>query len=233
VPADVEPLETPVNLKRNHTSKQNGASETVNGDAGAIGLSRITGKDPDPFGVDFALLERCKTRDVEAFGLLVDRYQARVFGYIRRMVPRREDAEDLAQEVFLRAFKSIHRFDGRASLATWFFKIANNLCIDRARHEKRKNEVLFVESDEEALLEEIIDERWNPEARTVAEQMEKIIEMEIRKLSEKLRSVLLLHDIEGLSYAEIAQVLRIPVGTVKSRLFLAREHLQEAIKEYL
>lgn len=205
----------------------------MNSDAGAIGLSRITGNDPDSLGVDFALLKRCKTRDVEAFGLLVDRYQARVLGYIRRMVPHREEAEDLAQEVFLRAFKNIHRFDGRASLATWFFKIANNLCIDRARHEKRKGETLSIERDEEAFLQEITDERWNPETRAIAEEMKEIVEIAIQKLSEKLRSVLLLHDAEGLSYEEIAQVLRIPVGTVKSRLFLAREHLQDAIKQYL
>lgn len=205
----------------------------MNGDAGAIGLSQITGNDPDSLGVDLALLQRCKTRDVEAFGLLVDRYQARILGYIRQMVPHREEAEDLAQEVFLRAFTNIHRFDGRASLATWFFKIANNLCIDRARHEKRKGETLSIERDEEAVLQELTDERWNPEARAVAGEMEEIIEMAIRKLSEKLRSVLLLHDAEGLSYEEIAQVLRIPVGTVKSRLFLAREHLQEAIQQYL
>ncbi|HWP30230.1 MAG TPA: sigma-70 family RNA polymerase sigma factor [Fimbriimonadales bacterium] len=222
-----------MNSRRDSASKLNGASETVNSDAGAIGLSRITGNDPDSLGVDFALLKRCKTRDVEAFGLLVDRYQARVLGYIRRMVPHREEAEDLAQEVFLRAFKNIHRFDGRASLATWFFKIANNLCIDRARHEKRKGETLSIERDEEAFLQEITDERWNPETRAIAEEMKEIVEIAIQKLSEKLRSVLLLHDAEGLSYEEIAQVLRIPVGTVKSRLFLAREHLQDAIKQYL
>lgn len=222
-----------MNSRRNSASNLHGASETVNGDAGAIGLSQITGNDPDSLGVDLALLQRCKTRDVEAFGLLVDRYQARILGYIRQMVPHREEAEDLAQEVFLRAFTNIHRFDGRASLATWFFKIANNLCIDRARHEKRKGETLSIERDEEAVLQELTDERWNPEARAVAGEMEEIIEMAIRKLSEKLRSVLLLHDAEGLSYEEIAQVLRIPVGTVKSRLFLAREHLQEAIQQYL
>jgi RNA polymerase sigma-70 factor, ECF subfamily len=82
---------------------------------------------------ELAIVERCRRQDFEAFGKLVDAYQNRVFGFVRRMVPNPEEASDITQEVFIRAFQSFHRFDGRCSVRTWLFRIAYNLCIDRAR----------------------------------------------------------------------------------------------------
>ena len=83
--------------------------------------------------LDAVTLERLRRRDAEAFGRVVDAYQARVFGFVRRMVPTGEDAEDVTQEVFLKAYRNLPGFDGRCSLRTWLFRIAHNLCIDRAR----------------------------------------------------------------------------------------------------
>ncbi len=182
-----------------------------------------------------AVISRCIRRDAEAFGLLVDQYQARVYGFVRRMVPNADDAEDIAQEVFVRAFQNIHRFDGRASLATWLFKIAGNLCIDRARRQKRRPEEVPLAAGPAADGSELEapDRRWDPESRAVALEMHEAVERAVAGLSEKLRSVLLLYDLEELSYDEIAAVAGIPVGTVKSRLFLARARIQDALNDYM
>lgn len=183
-------------------------------------------------GLEESIIERCKSRDAEAFGLLVDKYQARVYGYVRRMLRDTEEAEDVAQEVFVKAFQHISRFDGRASVGTWLFKIASNLCIDRSRRKEKRPETVSFSGSAEREYDKP-DGRWDPQASLVAGEMEKTIEAAIGELSDKLRSVLLLHDLEGLSYDEIAQAAGIPVGTVKSRLFLARTHLQNALAGYL
>lgn len=181
-----------------------------------------------------ALIERCRRRDVEAFGKIVDAYQNRVYGFVRRMVSDGEDAADIAQEVFIRAFQNIHRFDGRSSIRTWLFRIAHNLCVDRSRRSRRAPAEMRIDAfhgDEEAF--EIADLRGSPEGVVLEDELALAMERGIATLSEKLRSVLLLHDRDDLSYEQIAEVLNVPLGTVKSRLFLARSHLQSVMKTYL
>jgi RNA polymerase sigma-70 factor, ECF subfamily len=181
-----------------------------------------------------ALIERCRRNDYEAFGRFVDAYQNRVYGFVRRMVPSLDEAEDLTQEVFIRAFQHFSNFDGRCSVKTWLFRIANNLCIDRARRLGRvpaQSEYYPAGVDEEPI--EIADARWQPENIALDRELTSLVEQGISTMSEKLRSVLLLHDREDMAYEEIASTLNIPVGTVKSRLFLARSHLQNVLNEYL
>ncbi|RMG24114.1 MAG: sigma-70 family RNA polymerase sigma factor [Armatimonadetes bacterium] len=181
---------------------------------------------------DQLLVARCQSDDWAAFDALVDRYQARVFGFVRRMVPSHEEAEDIAQEVFVRAFRNIHRYDGRASVAGWLFKIATNLCIDSRRKRSRRVAEVPLEVDGSPVVE-VADPKGDPEPIVFAQQMEEVIASALDSLSERLKPVILLHDVEGLSYEEIANALGIPVGTVKSRLFLARERLQQALSEYM
>ena len=183
--------------------------------------------------LDEMTLERCRRRDFEAFGKVVDLYQARVYGFVRRMVPSGEDAEDLTQEVFLKAFRHFGSFDGRCSLKTWLFRIAHNLCIDRSRRYKRAPETLTLSPDEETEAMEIADTSGSPERAVLSGELLALVERAIAGMSDKLRSVLLLHDREELAYDEIALALDVPVGTVKSRLFLARKELQRSLKEYL
>jgi len=181
-----------------------------------------------------ALIERCRRNDYEAFGRFIDAYQNRVYGFVRRMVPSLDEAEDLTQEVFIRAFQHFANFDGRCSVKTWLFRIANNLCIDRARRQDRippKAEYYPSPDDNEPI--EIADGRWQPDKLALDQEVTKLVEQGIMTMSEKLRSVLLLHDREDMAYEEIASTLNIPVGTVKSRLFLARAHLQNVLSEYL
>jgi RNA polymerase sigma-70 factor (ECF subfamily) len=180
------------------------------------------------------LLDRCRRHDYEAFGKLVDAYQARIFGFVKRMVSSPEEASDVTQEVFIKAFQNIHRFDGRASMRTWLFRIAHNLCIDRARKSDRSIHEVSLEIDADSHeTQDIPDHRWSPDDLLLNDELMGVVEAGIGTMSEKLRSVLLLHDKEEMSYEEIAALLTIPVGTVKSRLFLARNHLQSVISTYI
>lgn len=185
-------------------------------------------------GTEAALIERCRRQDVEAFGKFVDLYQNRVLGFVRRMVPQPEEAQDVTQEVFIRAYQNFHRFDGRSSAKTWLFRIAYNLCVDRSRRLDRSPVETGMQAspDTEEWIE-VADERWEPEKLVLEGELADAVERAILSMSEKLRSVLLLHDREDASYEEIADTLNVPVGTVKSRLFLARNHLQNALKGYL
>jgi len=181
-----------------------------------------------------SLIERCRRQDAVAFGMVVDAYQSRVFGFVRRMVRDVEDAEDVAQEVFIRAFQAFDRFDGRSSLRTWLFRIAYNLCVDRARRSDRQGLTQTIEGsdvDDEPI--EFADHRWNPEQVSLTTELSLHVEDAIARMSEKLRTVLLLHDREDLTYEEIALAVSVPVGTVKSRLFLARAFLQDQLSGYL
>jgi len=182
---------------------------------------------------DSALVERCRKQDFEAFGKFVDAYQARVFGFVRRSVATADDAADVTQEVFIRAFQSFPSFDGRGSVRTWLFRIAHNLCIDRARKRDRRviEASMFVGDDAEEF--ETPDERWQPEKLALNDELNAVVEQGIQELSLKLRTVLLLHDREDMEYEEIAKLVSVPVGTVKSRLFLARKHLQAKLSAYL
>lgn len=186
----------------------------------------------DP-GLEQALVERCKRRDPEAFGRFVDAYQTRIYGYVKRMLRSSEDADDVAQEVFIKAFQAFDRFDGRSSLRTWLFRIAHNLCIDRLRKSDRSLSETSLDYDGDEGSWDIGDDRWQPENLVLNDELIQHIEVGLQTMSEKLRTVLLLHDREDLAYDEIAQALDLPLGTVKSRLFLARGHLQKHLTEYL
>lgn len=186
-----------------------------------------------PEAVESNLIDRCRRGDAEAFGRFVDLYQTRVLGFVRRMVSNPDDAADIAQETFLRAFQSFSRFDGRSSARTWLFRIAHNLCIDRARRlDRRVEETALIDSEDESVMD-VSDDRWQPDRLVLDDELREAVERGIEAMSEKLRAVLLLHDREEMAYDEIAATLGIPVGTVKSRLFLARAHLQGAVKSYL
>jgi RNA polymerase sigma-70 factor, ECF subfamily len=191
----------------------------------------------DPLGdraFEAELARRSREGDVGAFDQIVERYEDRIYSFVRRMVRDPRDAEDASQDVFVKAYEGIRQFDGRASLGTWLFRIASNVCIDLSRRKARRIDPLPLERNgdsEEAI--EVPDERYDPERIVIEGEMQGVIEHAVVRLSEKLRTVLLLHDMENLSYEEIAEVVKVPLGTVKSRLYLAREQLREALRGYL
>lgn len=198
-----------------------------------IGAKTLSGQQSDSVS-ESALVEKCRRHDAEAFAKVVDTYQHRVYGFVRRMLSDSDEAADVSQEVFIRAYQAFGRFDGRSSLRTWLFRIAHNLCVDRARRRDRTppESRLDVLSEDDAGME-IPDNRWDPERVVMSDELLALVEKGLETMSDKLKSVLLLHDKEDLAYDEIAKMLDLPVGTVKSRLFLARAHLQHALAGYL
>ena len=197
-----------------------------------FGAIRLANQERLDTSAEMALIEQCRRQNFEAFGKIVDAYQARVIGFVRRMVQSGEEAEDITQEVFIRAYQGMARFDGRSSLRTWLFRIAYNLCVDASRKKQRSTQDVSLDSGDSVESMEFADGRWNPESLVLDEELMGVIERAIASMSEKLRTVLLLHDREELGYDELATMLDIPVGTVKSRLFLARAHMQKAVEEY-
>lgn len=189
---------------------------------------------------DAALVARCKTNDLSAFEEMVERYQHKIYGYVRRLVGNETDAEDITQEVFLKALTSLHAFREESSLQTWLFRIATNLCRDLMRRRQRERGwfSLWRRTEEEQegggeRLLDIPDLEGDPERLLLREELGELLQRAIEGLPWRMREVLVLHDLEALSYEEIAEALGIPLGTVKSRLFHARARLREALASYM
>ncbi len=185
---------------------------------------------------DYSLVERCRDNDDAAFSEVVTRYKAKIYNYIYRMTGSADDAEDLTQEVFIRMYTSIDSFRGQSSLNTWLFRIAGNLCIDRFRRTKNRVPAYSLDEpvgEDAAQTHEVADHTYEPHRLLENVEMAEQIQMALSKLPEKLRATLLLHDIEGLPYEEIAQIVGCPLGTVKSRLFNARMQLRQQLAGYL
>jgi RNA polymerase sigma-70 factor (ECF subfamily) len=186
---------------------------------------------------DTALVQRAQANDRAAFNEIVLRYKSKVYNFIHRMIPSMQDAEDLTQETFVRAYLSIRSFQSRASLNTWLFRIATNLCIDYSRKNKKSQGMaisLSQDYDEDNETErEIPDQVFDPQRLLLNKELGNQLDKALRELPEKLRSVVLLYDMEGLSYEEIAAIAGCPLGTVKSRLYNARSALREKLAPYL
>jgi RNA polymerase sigma-70 factor (ECF subfamily) len=179
------------------------------------------------------LLEKARQGDAEAFEKLIEAYQKKVFNIALRMLGNYDDACDIAQEVFIRAFRSIKDFREQALFSTWIYKIATNACLDELR--RRKNRV-FISIDEEVKLEEgdlkrqIEDDKPSPDIEVEQNEMREEINKAISELSEEHRVVIVLRDIQGFTYEEIAKITKCPEGTVKSRINRARQALKEILK---
>lgn len=187
---------------------------------------------------DTALVLRAQANDRAAFNEIVLRYKSKVYNYIFRMVHSSLDAEDLTQETFLRAYSSIRSFQSRASLNTWLFRIATNQCIDFSRKNKRMQGMTTSlshdsDSDDDESDRDIPDVAYDPQRLLMNKELGTRLNEALMELPIKLRTVVLMYDIEGLPYDEIATVIGCPLGTVKSRLFNARCALREKLTPYL
>ncbi len=179
---------------------------------------------PVPDAHDIELVIRFRKGDQSAFEDIVLGFQDRIYNLCRRMLGNAHDAEDAAQDVFLKAYQALPRFEPGASLYTWLYRIAINTCIDYKR--KPFLESLFKRSDEgEEIMIDMPSGEPSPERLAESKQMEQTLQKSLGKLSQKLRTAIILKEIEGLSYEEIADVLDISMGTVKSRIARAREEL--------
>jgi RNA polymerase sigma-70 factor (ECF subfamily) len=173
-------------------------------------------------------LDRLRAGDAPAFEELVMTYQHRVFGVALRMLGNRAEAEDVAQEAFVRAHRALGEFRGDAKLSTWLYAITSRLCLNRLASGERR----MARQGEDALLR-LSDAGPRPDAALERRELETALGRAIAELPEDRRIVVVLRDIEGLSYEEIAQVLELPLGTVRSRLHRARAELKEKLERFL
>lgn len=180
---------------------------------------------------DLNLIESFKNGDTSAFGEIVLKYQDKIYNLCRHMLGNADDAEDAAQDVFLKAYLALPKFRPEASLYTWLYRIATNTCID---YKKRPVfEALFGGSEEgERLVHDLATDAPSPEKLYQSKQIDQALQEGLAKLSPKLRAIIILKEIEGLSYEEIADTLEISMGTVKSRIARAREELQKLMIKF-
>jgi RNA polymerase sigma-70 factor (ECF subfamily) len=176
---------------------------------------------------DRDLVDKAKAGDLDAFGALVNRHQHRLVNFVRLMVssaPDRDAAEDVAQEAFLRAYRALGQFRGQSTFKTWLYQIATNVARTqsaRSRDRKETQEPEGIHERERPSTEDV-------EGRVIAHDQ---LRRALKELPDDWREALVLRDIEGLEYREIADVLGIPMGTVESRIFRGRKRLKAALME--
>ena len=180
-------------------------------------------------------VERAKRGDRQAFGRLVDEYKDKIYSYVSRMLGDPYEAEDVTQEAFVRAYRSLPRFRGASSFHTWLYRIASNLAIDVVRRRKRNDVSAFsldepLESDDGEYEREIADDTGGPAYATGTRETQVAVRRAIMYLPEKLRDVMILYELQGETYEDIAEILDVPLGTVKSRLFNARNQLKDRLQ---
>jgi RNA polymerase sigma-70 factor (ECF subfamily) len=182
---------------------------------------------------------RLVARDESAFNELVVTYQRRVFALVYRMLGRREEAEDLAQEVFVQVFKAIDQFRGESKLSTWIYRIAVNLCKNRTKYLSRRH--AGRQEDVDALAERatfssakgvsVGDNISRPDELVEGMQLEVVVKRAIAQVDSDFRAVLVLRDVEDLSYEEIGAITGLPEGTVKSRIHRGRTQLRALVEK--
>lgn len=179
---------------------------------------------------DAFLVERCRAGDEEACEALVRQYQERVFALISRMTGDPDRVEDIAQEVFLKAFRSLKSFRGGSRFYTWLYRITVNTVLNTMRSQGRQQETSL---DALGGLEVQADADMEPAEVTARLELARRVREAIDQLEEPYRVIIYLRELEDLSYEEIAEVVELPVGTVKSRLFRARQHLKGLLQDLL
>jgi RNA polymerase sigma-70 factor (ECF subfamily) len=186
---------------------------------------------------DMAIVREVQGGDVAAFDRLIVKYRERVFGVVYNMTANREDAADLTQDAFIKAFQSINRFGGQSSFFTWLYRIAINSTLSHLRKHRLRSFFSLEAIDEEApvsreLIAALTDKTGADRDAFVHELKEKLNEA-MQKLSTKHRTVVTLFEIDGLSHQEIAEVMNCSVGTVRSRLHYAKQLLQSELQPYI
>lgn len=181
-------------------------------------------------------MARAQQGDHEAFRILVERYQGRAYGLALRILRDEEQARDAVQDSFIKVYSSLRRFEGRSSFYTWLYRLVFNQCLD---HKRKDKSARHVEWEEERIAEDQILEPAasgagglpGPGAELERSELRTELARAIEQLPDDARETLLLREVEGLPYAEIAQALGIPKGTVMSRLHYARKRLRELLQE--
>ncbi len=185
---------------------------------------------------DKILVERVQNGDVAAFDVLVRKYRERLYGIIYNLTSNREDAADLTQDAFIKAFSSINRFQGKSAFFTWLYRIGVNTALSHLKRNRFRRffslEHIQEEGSNAQVFETLAAKHKSEKGALLSELQEKLNEA-MQKLSPKHRTVVVLFEIEGLSHQEIADIVGCSVGTVRSRLHYAKQQLQADLKHFI
>ena len=208
-----------------------------------------TGKRPAPAGPpvsehvadltladDETLVARVQHGDASAFDLLVQRYQERLYATVYHMTSNHEDANDLVQEAFIKAYKSMGSFKRESSFYTWVYRIAVNRTLNHLKRRKNKNHFSLDDVDTHIQTDPDFVELMShvtPRREVGLMELQEKLNEALQKLSEAHRAVVVMHDVQGMTHADIAKVIQCSEGTVRSRLFYARQQLQGLLSDYL
>ena len=206
----------------------------MNMSASAASKSAQEGALAEP--ADRELVERCQRGQLEAYEILVGRYRQRVYGLAYSMLRNEQDATDLSQETFVKAWQAIRGFKKNSSFYTWLYRITTNLCIDFVRKRDRRPTVPFeetVDPEADASVEIAPSNQPLPTDEVRRRELREQIDAALQELSPEHRVVIQLREFEGLEYAEIAKVVGCQMGTVMSRLHYARKHLQKLLRDVI
>ena len=201
------------------------------------GMEAPTASMAEPKLSDHALIEATRSGDEAAFAEIMSRYRNPITNYLYRFLNDYEEAVDLAQETFVRVYFAIDRYHTQFAFSTYIYRIATNLAISEIRRRKRRRVLsltgLFQAQDETAVEFQPADERILPDAELVEDERSEVIAKAIAALPEKYRVPVILRDVEGRSYDEIAEIMELGLGTTKSRISRGRALLKEKLQHYL
>jgi len=199
--------------------------------SGDVPVSRAESGDTDA-----RLVQSVRDGNIAAFDTLVHKYKQRIFAIVYNMTSNREDAADLTQECFIKAFRSLDRFKGRSQFFTWLYRIAVNATLTHLKKNRYRRFFSFENLNEEGIhpdLAEALASKVKTERPVMLNELQEKLNEALQSLSPKHRTVVVLFEIEGLSHEEISDVLGASVGTVRSRLHYAKRQLQASLQPYL
>lgn len=201
-------------------------------DSSASGVVETAAREDE----DLVLIAKVREGDVSAFDRLTRKYRERLFGVLYNLTSNREDAADLTQDSFIKAFQNIHKFKGKSAFYTWLYRIGVNTALAHLKKRKVRQFFSFEQMDDKAAEAEVLERISQPsnqdKAALINELQEKLNEA-LQSLSLKHRTVVVLFEIEGLSHQEIAEITKTTEGTVRSRLHYAKQQLQSILQKYL
>lgn len=182
---------------------------------------------------DIALMQLIAQGDEQAFESLIERHQYAVIGTVAKMLGNYADAEDIAQQVFIRLWKSAARYEPKAKFTTYLFTITRNLVFNESRKKKRRKEHSVEEREDDHHLQTPDEQALSPDKEALQQELQSAVDSAIASLPEKQRMAVILRRYEGMPYEEIAKVLELSISAVKSQLFRARTTLREALQQYM
>ena len=185
---------------------------------------------------DTELVALAQKGSTNSFNKLIDKYHSRIYSLTYQMTSNREDAEDLTQEIFIKAFEALPRFKGRSSFYTWLYRIGINKTINYRKKRNRNRPLSIDAMDQDITYDEVyaeLDSKDSPLRHIGLNELQVKLNEAMQRLSLKHRTVVVMHDIEGIPHDEIAKIVGVSVGTIRSRLFYARRQLQADLGEYI